>query len=250
MPTSSNLLCGCGRFMRPKKNSVTVEELTETGEPYKLWDADLWKCVECGVEVISGFARQPFAEHYQPDYAAQRARLANETIYPGRCREELVGPAGGALSGETTEPTRSTGASPDTTKGPRAIPSSPDGTARVLAGKYVEHVHCSRCGKRVAGVDPELGLVVRAFVECPECIEHRGEPCACVHDGRGSLASECQEHREIREQRDGLLAALKVAAESYCSLQCPSVFRGPDSARHRSECDAIRTAIARTEPQS
>jgi len=40
-----------------------------------------------------------------------------------------------------------------------------DGRAR-----YVEHVHCSRCGKRCSGVDPQLGLVVRAWVECPECI--------------------------------------------------------------------------------
>lgn len=37
---------------------------------------------------------------------------------------------------------------------------------------YVEHVHCSRCGKRCSGVDPELGLVVRAWVECPDCLEH------------------------------------------------------------------------------
>jgi hypothetical protein len=88
MPTSSNVLCGCGRFMRVKKNSVTVEELTEDGRPYKLWDADLYECVECGVEIITGFGRGPFAEHYQPDYAAQRERLA--PIYPGRCREEEV----------------------------------------------------------------------------------------------------------------------------------------------------------------
>jgi hypothetical protein len=85
MPTSSNYLCGCGRFMRAKKNSVTVEELTEDGRPYKLWDADLYECVECGVEIISGFGNVPLAEHYQPTYAEQRARLA--PIYPGRCRE-------------------------------------------------------------------------------------------------------------------------------------------------------------------
>jgi hypothetical protein len=36
---------------------------------------------------------------------------------------------------------------------------------------FVEHVHCLRCGKRCSGVDPELGLVVRAWVECPECLE-------------------------------------------------------------------------------
>jgi len=36
---------------------------------------------------------------------------------------------------------------------------------------YREHVSCLACGKRVSGVDPELGLVVRAWVECPECLE-------------------------------------------------------------------------------
>lgn len=40
---------------------------------------------------------------------------------------------------------------------------------------YLEHVHCSRCGKRVSGVDPEMGLVVRAWVQCPECLEATSE---------------------------------------------------------------------------
>lgn len=86
MPTSSDVLCGCGRFMRVKQNSVTVEELLEDGSPYKLWDADLWECVECGVEIITGFAQQAFAETWQSTYAAQRDRL--QPVRPGRCREE------------------------------------------------------------------------------------------------------------------------------------------------------------------
>jgi hypothetical protein len=86
MPTSSQILCGCGRFMRVKQNSVTVEELLEDGAPYKLWDADLWECVECGVEIIAGFGAFPLAEHWQPIYAAYRARLA--PIVPGRCRPD------------------------------------------------------------------------------------------------------------------------------------------------------------------
>jgi len=84
MPTNSNILCGCGRFMRVKQNSVTVEELLEDGSPYRLWDADLWECVECGVEVIAGFGRSPIAEHYQSNYSMNREHLA--PIYPGRCR--------------------------------------------------------------------------------------------------------------------------------------------------------------------
>lgn len=84
MPTASNVLCGCGRFMRPKQNSVTVEELFEDGSPYKLWDADLWECPNCKAEVITGFGRGPIAEHWQDTYALQRERL--QPIYPGRCR--------------------------------------------------------------------------------------------------------------------------------------------------------------------
>jgi hypothetical protein len=70
--------------MRVKKNSVTVEEVFEDGSPYKLWDADLFECPECGVEVITGFGGGPLAEHYQPTYADARTRLA--PIYPARSR--------------------------------------------------------------------------------------------------------------------------------------------------------------------
>jgi len=76
------LLCGCGRFMRVKRNGVSVEQQLEDGSPYKLWDADLWECPECSAEVIGGFGREPIAEHWQPGYAAARQRLA--PIYPGR----------------------------------------------------------------------------------------------------------------------------------------------------------------------
>jgi len=70
--------------MYVKKNSVTVEELLEDGAPYKLWDADLYACEECGVEVITGFGRAPIAEHWQSNYPMNRERLA--PIYSGRCR--------------------------------------------------------------------------------------------------------------------------------------------------------------------
>jgi hypothetical protein len=54
--------------MRVKQNSVTVETLDD-GAPYRLWDADLWECVECGVEIITGFGQRPLAEHWQDAYA-------------------------------------------------------------------------------------------------------------------------------------------------------------------------------------
>ena len=83
MPTASNYLCGCGRFMRCKKNSITVEELCEDGTPAGLWDADLYVCDDCGARMIAGFGRAPLFEAWQPDYAEHRARL--QPIYPGRC---------------------------------------------------------------------------------------------------------------------------------------------------------------------
>lgn len=83
-PTAGHVLCECGRFMVVKNNGMTVEELMEDGAPYRLWDADLYQCPDCGAKVITGFGRAPLAEHYQPDYLAQRDRLA--PIYPGRCR--------------------------------------------------------------------------------------------------------------------------------------------------------------------
>jgi F0F1-type ATP synthase beta subunit len=77
MPTTSNLVCvPCGTFMRVAKNGVTVEEQMEDGSPYKLWDADKYKCPACGHEVMSGFGREPLAEHYQPTYQAHRAAFA------------------------------------------------------------------------------------------------------------------------------------------------------------------------------
>lgn len=86
MPTAGNVLCGCGHFMVCIKNSVTVEELDGYGAPYKLWDADKFSCPNCHQDVITGFAKAPFAEHWQPSYAEQREFLA--PIYPGRSRPQ------------------------------------------------------------------------------------------------------------------------------------------------------------------
>lgn len=84
MPSTSNVLCRCGTFMRPKTNSVTVEELTQDRRPYKLWSADLYACEDCGAEVITGFGREPLVEHYQPEYAEIRKNRG--PIYRGRNR--------------------------------------------------------------------------------------------------------------------------------------------------------------------
>lgn len=64
----------CKVFMRPERNGTAFEEGRfedgDTSVPYKLWIGDLFKCPDCGAQVISGFGREPMAHHYEPDYAA------------------------------------------------------------------------------------------------------------------------------------------------------------------------------------
>lgn len=72
----------CEREMHPDTNSVVVVEWA--GEtPYKLWQADIWKCAGCGIEAVLGFANNPFAEHWQEKFegllkhAREKHRIIN-----------------------------------------------------------------------------------------------------------------------------------------------------------------------------
>ena len=35
--------------------------------PCSIYDADLWSCPICGLEIVSGFGAEPIAEHYRSD---------------------------------------------------------------------------------------------------------------------------------------------------------------------------------------
>lgn len=52
----------CNKDMYPKKNGVGVLDYADFG-PYQVWDADLWACRGCGIEVVLGFAQGPIARH-------------------------------------------------------------------------------------------------------------------------------------------------------------------------------------------
>jgi len=62
------------RFACPKcqvaltvtKNGVAVEEMTDS-RSYRLWDADLLICPECGIEIISNFGSTPLVEHFRKE---------------------------------------------------------------------------------------------------------------------------------------------------------------------------------------
>jgi len=88
-----------------------------------------------------------------------------------------------------------------------------EGEAR-LRMEHVEHVHCSRCGKRCSGVDPELGLVVRAWVECPECIE------TSHHDAEARIAdleARVRFYEQHTDRQANELVATKVLCYRYAA---------------------------------
>lgn len=57
----------CRTEMTPKKNGYRVH-LRANGQPYQLWDGDLWECRRCGVEVVIGFGQNPVAVHFEPEF--------------------------------------------------------------------------------------------------------------------------------------------------------------------------------------
>lgn len=77
----------CRKFLRVKKNGVVIEEGSPRAGgawgPYKLWMGDLWRCPECGVEVIMGFGLKPLSEHFRRDYEATREDFRGDLL-PGR----------------------------------------------------------------------------------------------------------------------------------------------------------------------
>jgi hypothetical protein len=54
----------CHCELRPETNGVGVLDMADWGS-YELWDADLWKCPTCGIEIVGGFAFGPVSAHYE-----------------------------------------------------------------------------------------------------------------------------------------------------------------------------------------
>ena len=51
------------------------KEASEKWQPYKLWAADLWECLGCGHELISGYGQHPLSIHHMPDFKDQVATV-------------------------------------------------------------------------------------------------------------------------------------------------------------------------------
>jgi hypothetical protein len=63
--------------MKLAHSGVTCVEAFGRGDdrPYKLWLADLYECIDCHTEVVTGFAANCYAEHYQPDFEEKLAKV-------------------------------------------------------------------------------------------------------------------------------------------------------------------------------
>jgi hypothetical protein len=81
----------------PRTNGVVVVEMfNEPPQPYQLWNADAWVCPVCQFEIIAGFAHDPYAEHWQPDFEKHLTVLLNSPLAERNmivCAFEHVGDA-------------------------------------------------------------------------------------------------------------------------------------------------------------
>jgi len=57
----------CNRELHPETNGVGVLDMAN-GRPYEIFDADLWKCPGCGIEVVGGFGQGPISAHYKDNF--------------------------------------------------------------------------------------------------------------------------------------------------------------------------------------
>lgn len=74
MPKS--VCVNCEVELKPAHIGIVVAEMMHHNTKiYKLWEADLWKCPECGLEVVLGFASMPFMEHNEGDINAKLEEL-------------------------------------------------------------------------------------------------------------------------------------------------------------------------------
>ena len=88
----------CARFYRPKRNGYNFtegmpvgtgtkpgHEMADRWKPYKRWSGDLWECLGCGHELLSGVGMQPIAIQHQPDFEAKRKSFRCDQFQVNDC---------------------------------------------------------------------------------------------------------------------------------------------------------------------
>ena len=69
----------CKCELHPERNGVGVLDMADY-DPYELYDADLWKCPNCGYEIVGGFGYNAISAHYEADFQAQIDRYKNRDL--------------------------------------------------------------------------------------------------------------------------------------------------------------------------
>lgn len=60
----------CKVQMKVRKNGVDLE-LMAGSNPYQIWSGDLYECPRCSVQIVSGFGKEPVAQHFQAERYAK-----------------------------------------------------------------------------------------------------------------------------------------------------------------------------------
>lgn len=63
------------------------------------------------------------------------------------------------------------------------------------------YIQCTKCGKRVSNF-VETEIVVRAYVECPECVEKEKEPIEKLSGSSNTLYYQVEIVKKINELLD------------------------------------------------
>lgn len=59
----------CQTELRPLENGIAVIDMAwQSPKPAAVIQADLYECPGCKAQIVSGFAEQPLAEHYQDKF--------------------------------------------------------------------------------------------------------------------------------------------------------------------------------------
>lgn len=65
----------CECELRPETNGFGVIDMfqpkTPEPIPYKIWDADKFKCPKCDIEIVVGFGDGPIAHHFESNRMQQ-----------------------------------------------------------------------------------------------------------------------------------------------------------------------------------
>jgi len=57
----------CKTEFEPERNGIGLLDMADYS-PYKIWEADLYKCPKCGIEIVVGFGQQAIFAHYQDGF--------------------------------------------------------------------------------------------------------------------------------------------------------------------------------------